>query len=153
MILIFLMLIMEKFFNVWAALFSKFSSFLLTENDYQVEIMVINDIWVEIAKNNILLFSKEKRESRNKKKVQRKLSSCRENNFSNESNEDETLPAGQLVIFSSHPPSSPSCFVGKPSLPLLYILQFVLCTVGKLHPGADKSMSADVIFGIQFLMV
>ena len=25
--------------------------------------------------------------------------SCRENNFSNESNEDETLPAGQLVIF------------------------------------------------------
>jgi len=31
--------------------------------------MVINDIWVEIAKNNILLFSKEKRESRNKKKV------------------------------------------------------------------------------------
>lgn len=31
--------------------------------------------------------------------------SCRENNFSNESNEDETLPAGQLVIF---PPLSAS---------------------------------------------
>lgn len=28
--------------------------------------------------------------------------SCRENNFFNESNEDETLPAGQLVIFPPH---------------------------------------------------
>jgi len=32
---------------------------------------------------------------------------CRENNFSNESNEDETLPAGQLVIFPPSLPPSP----------------------------------------------
>ena len=45
--------------------------------------------------------------------------SCRENNFSNESNEDETLPAGQLVIFPpSLPPSPPFSTHFKPPSPL-----------------------------------
>ena len=38
------------------------------------------------------------------------LESCRENNFSNESNEDETLPAGQLVIFPPLSASPPPFF-------------------------------------------
>ena len=47
------------------------------------------------------------------------FSSCRENNFSNESNEDETLPAGQLVIFPPTPPPHFATHFKPPSPPLV----------------------------------